>query len=298
MSASVFSRRGAGGLLAGFATTCAAGAWAAEAETAQAQKLPWMPVDGWGPGAARRTLMPATAEGCGTFVLRLDPASAFSGFPVAGRALELLVVEGALTINGIDCPRQTYIRIADPRSIREIGSVPGAAVIVLTSPAFAGADQPPRSTWDMPWEFAVDFPWPLAPPPPIDSPAQPGRPIEPDRPSTFWKPLSATEGRRTLLWASMPHQVDADARPLRAVGDVEILLLQGDLAAGEAGDWRPGAHAFLPRGASSSTWSTAFGFVALVRLHRSGGIGRVETSRRRKARAATYPAWWAMSREG
>lgn len=287
------SRRTAGGFFAGVAVTCTVGAWAAEAETVQAQALPWLDVEGWEHGAARRTLLRPTRQRCETFVLRLAPGSDFAGFPFAVGGIEMLVVEGAVAINGREYPRQTFLQFAGPAAVERIGSTPGAAVIVMTSPA--AATVPAVSTWDVSWSLAADFPWPLMPAKPRDPSAQPGRPVEPEAPSTFWKPLSDRDGRRTLLWASMPHQTDPDPRSLRVAGDAEILVLQGDLNAGEAGDWRPGAHVFLPRGATASAWSTTFGFLALVRLHTPDGIVRLDSKRRPRTPVipARYPMWWS-----
>lgn len=227
----------------------------------QSQALPWAGSP-WPclAGCQVKVLSRDEATGAASAVVRMPAGWHADGAGWLSAALEFLVVEGALEVNGREYRTDCYAWLPAGYPLRHCRSDAGAVLLAFfdAEPAWT-AGVPDAPTADAPVEFrdAYRLPW-----------TDEGLPPGPARAGVRAKLLrgSPARGDSTYLTACPAHLQPAERRSPQETHDCveEIFLLSGDLQS-TVGHMAAGAYAWLPSRAAHGPYGSRGGSLALVR---------------------------------
>lgn len=264
----------------------------------QSQNLPWSPAIDWDSGALQRTVRVWPDGNPHTYILKLAPE--FIGTIPPNKSGKFYVVSGRVNLNGQIIEHQALVKFGQGKTRGSIISTDGASLIVFEERRQPSSSRDENSQsafeiitpWLINWSHRKDFDWPLSSKFVEAGVKQPGHPDIPIVVRTFWKPLDfvSAVSDRTMLWAGLPAQTDPDQRCFQPTCDVELFVLQGDIVDSQVGTMIQGAYAKLSKGNAYGPWSTANGFVALIKAEETPGMLRLS-----EGKAETDP--WHFEQE-
>ena len=197
----------------------------------QSQSLQWHSAAAWGvlDGFVKTLSVDDSNDEC-TAILRLSANFAGSIVSPAGLALELLVLEGALQVDGVLTTQHGYLFRIDAVAVPVLCRAETTVLVMRNRPRQGDIDVAPADTFAMRWLTGADG-------------SVTGKPLG-NGLATKTLRFNAATGERSFLYAALAQHPPPAAMPGRFTHPMveELFMLDGSYVFGDVGRMQRGAY--------------------------------------------------------